>query len=143
VSLSGRNTAQPNTHPYPRIGKNEGKAAAGTLHGRGHRLLRGEDLARYRNQPYGRKGPRQRFRRNTTSTLSWHRLQHGLQGYLILFDPHTLVLDWQVEIRPALSLLVVLKRVQAFHRSPLSTLGTITTSVSTSTPRIHSTRLSR
>jgi len=82
---------------------------------------------------YGGKEPGPKSRGDPTSILSRHRLQHGLQGYLILFDPHTLVLDWQVETSPVLSLLAVLKGVQEFHLSPLSTLDTITTSVSPST----------
>jgi len=29
----------------------------------------------------------------TTPNLSWHSLQYGLRRYLIIFDPHTFVLD--------------------------------------------------
>jgi len=65
-----------------------------------------------------------------------HRLQRGLQGYLILFDHRTLALDWQIESRPVLSPLVVLSWVKAFHRSPTSTLGTETTSVIALTPTV-------
>jgi hypothetical protein len=79
------------------------------------------------------EGQRPIFRGNAASILRRHSLQRGLQGYLILFDHRTLVLDWQVESRSVLSPLVVLRRVKAFHRSPGSTLSTETTSVITLT----------
>ncbi len=80
------------------------------------------------------EGQRPTFRRNAAPILRRHSLQRGLRGYLILFDPRTFVLDWQVEPRSVLSPLVVLRRVIAFHRSPPSTLSIETTSVITLVP---------
>ncbi len=39
-------------------------------------------------------------------TTSYHRLQHGLPGYLILFDPHAFVPQRQIRSRYLPSLLV-------------------------------------